>query len=216
MADTFLDIKNDLIEEMGRSDFTALLPSWVKHVEAKCDRVLEFPINEQVFLQPLPVGTEYVGLPTNHLFARKVVFITPDASSGQDYRRNLVYLTPTDFEAKFPIVLKGSPTHYTISGINFRIGPKVIAIGDLEILYQLRVGKLIADGDTNNIVGENRDIYFNGLAYEANIHFKDFESAAVFKGRFEESMNDANNRHFDRRYSGPISMNFNGGFGGDL
>jgi len=210
MSETLLQIKTNLIAEMGRSDIDDLLPTWVKNVEAKCDRKLDFPVNEQIFFQPLLVDTEYVTMPSNELSARKIVFIV------DGYRTNLKYKTPQAFEDQFPVIVSGTPEFYTVAGINFRIGPRPSIAGDLEILYQLRVAKLINDTDTNSVTVENSDIYFNGLVYEANIHFKDFDSAAVFKGRFEEAMADANERHFDRRYSGPISMNMNNSFGGSL
>jgi len=205
---TFLQIKNNLISEMGRSDFDILLSAWVANVESKADRTLDFPINEQIFDQNIIANTEYIPLPTDHLTMRKVVLIV------EENRFPLIYLTPTGFEERFPIVQEGTPTHYTVSGVNLRLGPKASQEGTVEILYQLRVEKLLLDEDTSNITIENSDIYFNGLAYEANIHFKDFDSAAVFKSRFEESISDANDRHFDRRYSGPVLMNLNGSFGG--
>jgi len=208
MSLTLSQIKTDLIAELGRSDIDTLLPTWVRNVEAKCDRKLDFPLNEQIFFQPLLVDSEYVTMPTDHLFARKVVFIV------DTQRINLIYRSPTDFEQEFPIVVSGTPKFYTISGVNFRIGPRPSIAGDIEILYQLRVSKLINLTDTNDITIENSDIYFNGLAYEAYIHYKDFDSAAIFKGRLTESIAEENDRHIDRRYSGPIQINFEGSFGG--
>lgn len=208
MSRTLLELKTDLNDELGRSDYGTLIAQWVRNIEAKMDRVLEFPINEQVFYQPLVKDSEIIPLPTNHLTARKVVY------ELNDIRTPLIYLTPSAFDEMFPVGLNSAPTHYTISGVNLRLGPKVAEVSTVEILYQLRVDKMVLDGDTNDITIENSDIYFNGLVYEANIHFKDFDSAAVFKGRFEESMTDANDRHFDRRFSGPILMNLNGSFGG--
>lgn len=208
MSRTFLQIKTDLISEMGRSDFTDILPQWVRNIEAKADRKLDFPIDEQVFTQAVVEDSETIPLPTNHLHVRKVIYIL------EDVRVPLIYLTPTGFEERFPVILNAAPTHYTVTGVNLRLGPKVAATSTIEILYQLRVAKLISDSDTNDVTSEHSDLYFNGLVYEANIHFKDFESAAVWKARFDETIADTADRDFDRRYSGPILMNLHGSFGG--
>ncbi len=184
----YADLLADVADTLDRDDLTTRLPRWLKHVEARLNRLLQDPDMEA----SATLTGDGAALPAD--FGAMVSIGTADGNP----------LTPignAEYSAIRPT--SGVSRYYTI-----REGKIYYAPGSVNptLIYQRRIPPLTTDNTTNWLLERAPDIYFYGVLLEANAWDFDNEAAAAWKSLWDEGIAELKQDASRRKWgAGPLA-----------
>ena len=140
-------------------------------------------------------GSEYYTLPTDFLEARNVQINTNPV-------RVLTYRTPEQMDKDFPYSAAGTATSFTIIGEQIQLKPIQSGSQVLEIAYFKRLSALSDTNTTNWTMTNAPDLLLYGSLIEADAYLVNDPRIQIWRGAFDEAMEEWNKQDDKGRHSG--------------
>lgn len=188
---------------LDRDDLSGRITEFISLAEARIARRLRVRGVEERSTTPLVSGQEYYSLPTDFLTARSVKINSSPV-------RVLQYKTPTQLSEIYPNSTIGDPCHYTIIGEEIQLKPSPNSTDTLEVAYFTRLPSLSDTNTTNWLTSNAPDLLLYGSLIEAEAYLVNDPRIAIWKGAFDESIDEWNKQEERARFSGhslAISVN---------
>ena len=180
---------------LDREDLTGRITEFISLAEARIARRLRVRGIEERSTTPLVPGQEYYSLPTDFLTARSVKINSSPV-------RVLQYKTPAQLSEIYPNSTSGESKHYTIIGEEIQLKPAPSSTSTLEVAYFTRLPALSDTNTTNWLTSNAPDLLLYGSLIEAEAYLIDDQRIAIWKGAFDESINEWNKQEDIARFSG--------------
>ena len=180
---------------LDRDDLSSRIPEFISLAEARINRKLRVRGVEERSYTALVSGQEYYSLPSDFLECRNVQINTNPVNV-------LKYMTPEQLDHEYPSTGKGTPEAFSIIGNEIQLKPVPSSTNNLEISYYQRLSSLSDSNTTNWVITNAPDLLLYGSLIEAEAYLVDDERIALWKGAFDQSMNEWNMQEIKGRYSG--------------
>lgn len=180
---------------LDREDLSSMIPDFISLAEARIARSLRSRGVEERATTVLVAGQEYYSLPTDFLEARRVKI-------NSNPIRVLDYKTPTQITDMFPDSSGGVSRYYTIIGEEIQLKPSPNSTDTLEIAYFTKLPPLSDSNLTNWLTANAPDLLLYGSLIEAEAYLVNDPRIAIWRGAFEESINEWNLQDERARFSG--------------
>jgi hypothetical protein len=180
---TYAELQTAVGNWLGRTDLTLRLPEFIALVEPKIRRKLR---DRTERLETVTVlGQEYITL------ASDVKEVSSISLSDETFTYPLRQVTPATL-SRLARAGTGRPVAYTVldGRAYFDVTPD--AVYDLVMTYLEAIPALSGSQTTNTVLTRSPDIYLYGSMIEAEPYLEHDERVALWKGMFEEAINDEN------------------------
>lgn len=165
---------------LHRSDLTAKIPDFIRLAESKINRKLRLLLQELETTLTATIGSRLMAVPTR--------FGTPIALWCTTYlpREELIYINPERLEVTDS---NSASDYYTVDGGNIATENPA----DIAYTYTLRYLTTfdLASTSTNTVLTDYPDVYIYGALAESVSLTQDFESLALWQGRFDQAIKEA-------------------------
>lgn len=180
-------------------EVTDNIDNFLRIVEARVNRKLRtFEMSTRATL-PLVEDQEYYGLPPDFGGLRDIeITASPDAG-----RQTLSYMSPEQLNNQQRLSTTGNPSRrifYTLVAKQVQIFPP--QTGTMEIIYYQKLVPLTELAPENWLSMNDPDGYVFGLMVEISSFVKDKEAAALWDGRFVNTIDEIDQEDKDNRWSG--------------
>lgn len=185
------------------TEVTSRIDQFLLMVESRINRKLkvsDMSTRSVVDLTTTAPDQEYFQLPDDFGGLRDIE--VNSASGGK--RRTLAYLNPEQMNNRASAAQEGRngpKIYYTIVARQIQIYPPQ-QDGFLEIVYYQRIMPLTPTDPNNWISDETPDAYIFGLLTEISSYTKDADAFAIWKGRFDEALDELSLDDSEMRWSG--------------
>lgn len=187
---TFTELSTEIGEWLDRDDLTPRIPTFIRLVESRLNRLLEDP--EMEVSASLTSSGGSITLPDDY---------GEMVSIGTPYQR-LTQATPADF-ASFNNV-SAPPRWYSITEGEIQFAPNAAA--SITLIYRRRIPGLTSTNPTNWLLTLAPDAYLYGALMQASAFLVEDSRAANWKTLFEEAIAELRADAQKRRWgSGPIA-----------
>lgn len=188
--DSYGDLVTAIEDWMNRSDLSGSVQSMIALAESRMKRKLE-----PVFLETITTLTTtdgVVALPSDCSTVNRVVYNYYNIPRWSGF--DTASLATSDYST--------DPFAYTIEGNALRVWPPIDVA--LTVYYQPTITSLSEANPTNTILSKFPDLYFYGAMLFAEGYVANDERAGMFKGLFEEALEDVSTYLTRQRYSGQL------------
>ena len=192
---TYAELKTAVENWLDRTDLTSRVPEFIALSEARIGRRLRVRGLEERSTTPMIGGQEYYSLPDDFLQARNVQINTNPVNV-------LTYRTPEQLDKEYAYTTTGTPVAYSIIGNEIQLKPIPGSTDKLEISYFLKLPALSDSNTTNWIMTNAPDLLLYGSLIEAEAFLVDDDRIAIWKGAFDEAMQEWNRQDNKGRFSG--------------
>lgn len=182
-------------------EVTTRMDKFILLVESRINRklkTLDMSVRSTIDLVANP-NQEYYQLPDDFGGLRDIEVRTTNR------RRTLTYLNPEQMNNRITAGqsdgLNDGKIYYTVIARQIQIFP-LQSDGFLEIIYYQRVPNLTAADPNNFISDEFPDTYIHGIVQEISAFAKDADAFKIWKGRFDESLDEIQVEDRENRWSG--------------
>ncbi|MCZ7659192.1 MAG: hypothetical protein M5U07_15670 [Xanthobacteraceae bacterium] len=187
---TYAELQAAVASWLARDDLAAHIPDFIVLFEASaCRRLRVRPAERAATVAP---ANGEAALPEDFLGVRR---LTRNGASV-----DLAYVHPSALPAPAP----GAPAVYTIEGGTLRVRP--VDVAELTLVYRARTPGVASA--LNWLFTHHPDAYLFGALAEAHLFDKDPESAAIWKARAEQVLNEI--REVDFHYRGAMRVRVGG------
>ena len=193
--DSYATLQTAVTNWLDRDDLSSRIPEFISLGEARIARRLRVRGVEARDTSITLDGSEYYTLPTDFIEARRIKVNSSPV-------RVLEYKTPTQLSEMFPNGPTGDASDYTIIGEEIQIMPNQSGSSVLEITYFKRLPALSDSNTTNWLTANAPDLLLYGSLIEAESYLVNDPRIALWKGAFDESMNEWNRQEERARHSG--------------
>lgn len=182
-----LALKTAVIDRMGRTDITtAQIDRFIRNAEARANRLLRLREDQCVSTAAVTAASEYVVLPNDWGGLTEARWT--DAAGNTTVLRHVDHKAGVD--RKLESVTSGTPQFYSIVKNTYWLIPSPIEAGTLTVFVKERF-ELLTDTDSNALLANDPDIYFNGALYEAKAFFEEPESEILlYEKRFLDGIRE--------------------------
>lgn len=193
----YSDIVDTALAYADRTDSTEVasrIDKFLRVVEARVNRVLQTRMQSKRAQIVTTEGQEFYGLPDDFAGLRDIEIVV------DNNRQTLQFMAPEALSLH--INSSGVTPAYTIIGNSIRVWPQG---GNqvIEILYYQRIIPLSSTATENWLSKISPDAYIQGLLVEINTFVKDADAAALWDGRFRQTLADMELEDSWDRWSGP-------------
>lgn len=173
---SYSDLETAVASWMARSDLTVNIPDFITLAEAEFNRKLR--VRQMLVTQATTPSSGQFSLPIDYL---SFVDVTWTGSSN----RELQYVHPSYFPEEFPTNPANIPCVFTVLGTTDNVGVVKIMPTDATVINFTYYSKITAlsTSNTNWLLTAHPDLYLAGTLTESNVFVKDYDTAAVWKGR---------------------------------
>ena len=192
---TYSELQTAVNNWLDRTDLTNRVPEFIRLAEARIGRRLRVRGVEDRATTPLVAAQEYYSLPTDFLEARNVQINTNPVNV-------LTYRTPEQLDKEFPSTSSGTPCAFTIIGEEIQLKPIPGSTDTMEISYFKRLAALSGSNTTNWIITNAPDLLLYGSLIEAEAFLVNDPRIQIWKGAFDEAMQEWNLQENKGRFSG--------------
>lgn len=192
---TYTELQTAVINWLDREDLNARVPEFISLAEARIARRLRARGVEERSTTVMVEGQEYYTLPTDFLEARRVKI-------NSNPIRVLKYKTPTQITKMFPDSSGGASRYYTIIGEEIQLKPSPNSNDTLEIAYFTKLLPLSDSNLTNWLTANAPDLLLYGSLIEAEAYLVNDPRIAIWKGAFDESIDEWTLQEERARFSG--------------
>jgi hypothetical protein len=190
---TFAELKTAVANKLARSDLTARIAEFVEIAHDKLN--LELRIRAMEGSETLTITAQTEALPTRYISMRRLYI---DGSPN----RQLEFLVPMDFWARYLSSEQNKPQAYTIEGDNLVFGPIPDGTYSLRALFWQAFADLSADADTNWLLTNASGLYFYGALIEAYSFLDDTPSVLKWAALQDDLLAKVKRANKRDRYSG--------------
>lgn len=191
----YSELQTAVADWLDRSDLTSKITDFITLAEVRIARRLRVRAVEARDTSITTDGSEYYTLPTDFLEARNIQLNTNPVTV-------LVYKTPEQLDVEFPSTSAGPTSAYTIIGTQIQLKPVQGGAYTLEIAYFKKLPALSDTNTTNWIMTNAPDLLLYGSLIEAEAYLVNDPRIAIWKGAFDESMEEWNKQEEKGRFSG--------------
>ena len=184
--------KASIADFLNRSDFTDVIPDFIKLTESDLNRQLR--TREMSVRTRAPLDSQYLQLPEDYLGMRNIELVT-DPVTVLEYR-NLQNL-----DAHRASDATGKPLFYSIMQNNIEFAPVPDSEYTLEIVYYQSL-KPLASFDTNWLLTDHPDAYLYGSLMQSAPYLQADERIGTWAGRYQQVINHITQSDEKARFSG--------------
>ena len=148
------ELKTSVSTLLNRDDLAAVVPDFVKILEANVNRDVKFRNRKMEATATLSFTGNEAALPSDFIEARAVVF-----NSSPHIR--LEFLTLSAFQDTYTTTNAANSVHYTITGDKLLVGPYP-STTTVTLTYYQKLPTLTNDSDTNWLLTGHPDVYLYG------------------------------------------------------
>ena len=162
---------------IARTDLATPIADFITLFETEANRKLR--VRQQMATQvTTPSTAGWFTLPTDFLEAVNIIY----TGSPQV---NLTYIDPSQIHEMYPVAQANVPRHYTIQSSTDGTGVNIMPTSTTAVnfTYYQKITSLSSTNTSNWLLAAHPDVYLAGALTEANVYVKDYDTAAVWKGR---------------------------------
>ena len=189
----YSDLQRVVKSRLDRPDEVAAVDDCIVAATARLTRLLR--VYEQEAIADATLVSEYTTMPVDFNGMRSLA-----TSDGKklDYRAPQFFQNVASFEPSL-----GKPI-FTIEDASLRIYPAPTVADPLAVtmLYSLKLGALVNASDTNEVLSEHPDLYVAATMSEVMLHFKNYDTHAVWEARTAQLAGEVIVASRRKRYSG--------------
>ena len=182
---SFSELKTAVGDWMARSDLTSNIPDFITLFESEANRRLR--VRQMMVTNVTTPSSGQFSLPTDYLQWVRVTYI------GSSDKRNLEYVHPSYLQSQYPDTPSDVPSVFTVEGSTDAtavvkiMGPDA---NEIDFVYYQKLTALSTSNTSNWLLAAHPDLYLAGSLVEANVFVKDYDTAAVWKGRRDTLFED--------------------------
>lgn len=192
-VETFSELSTEIAAWLDRDDLTDRIPTFIRMVEARLNRLLDDP-NMEVAATVAASGP-ITTLPSD--FGSLVSISTSNAD-------RLQLMGPVEF-AGLDRTLSGSPRYYTITGTGVSFAPDNSS-AIISIVYRRNIPALTAANPTNWLLTRAPDVYLYGALMQAEGFETDDSRVSGWKAFYDEAVDELRADGAMRKWgAGPLS-----------
>lgn len=195
---SYSELQTAVSSWMARSDLTSNVPDFIGLFETEANRKLR--TRQMMVTQSTTPSSGQFDLPSDYLTWKRVT----DVGS---VRTDLEYVDPSYLAVRYPDSPASAPTCFTVDSSTSAAGVvKIMGTSStlIDFEYFQKVTALSTANTSNWLLSAHPDLYLAGALVEANIFCKDFETAAVWKGRRDEQLDEISK--LDQKTRGPSAI----------
>ena len=192
---SYSELQTSIGSWIARDDLTATIPDFVTLFETEANRQLR--VRQMMVTQSTTPSSGQFSLPTDYL---QWVRVTWKGAS----KRNLEYVHPSYLQSQYPDTPTATPSVFTVEGSTDNVGIVRIMPVDptaVDFTYYQKITALSTSNTSNWLLAAHPDLYLAGSLVEANVFAKDYDTAAVWKGK-RDTLIDAITK-LDQKTRGP-------------
>jgi hypothetical protein len=194
--DSYASLSSAIADWLDRSDLSGVAPQLIALAEAKISRKLVPLLSETTVNLTADVNGVIV-LPADYGTLSVVRFGTQRALPQVTASKALELRANTE------------PFAYSLEADVLRLWP--ICQQTVTLIYQPKLPQLSTSQPTNFLLDTYPDVYFFGAMLFAEGYLANDNRAALFKGLFEEALEEARQFLIRQRYAGPLVPRLNPG-----
>jgi hypothetical protein len=193
-------LKTMIASYLGRTDLTAMIPTFIALAEARLQRELRTRQMLKSATATMTGGDPTVGLPTDFLEMR-------DLYIQGNPRMPVTYLSPSAFTRDAMADESGKPFYYTVLASEFLFAPIPDGNKTLEMLYYYKP-EILSDSNPSNVFLANYpDLLLYGSLAQAEPYLMNDARLAVWASLYADTLNLIETSDENSEYSGiPLQM----------
>lgn len=192
---TYAELQTAVANWLDRSDLTSRIPEFIALAEGRIARKLRIREMETESDVTLVAGTRTAAVPTGFREVRRVYL---DSSPVRD----LEYISPPDYWARYTSVNTGKPVCFTVEGTNLVFGPIPDAAYTAKVLHYKALDAL--SSSAHAVFTANPDVYLYGALLAAEPFLKNDKRVQMWKGLFDEGLMELEMQN--SRHPGPMRI----------
>ena len=193
-------LKTTIASYLGRSDLTAMIPTFILLAEARLQRELRTRQMLKSATATMTGGDPTVGLPTDFLEMR-------DLYIQGNPRMPVTYLSPSAFTRDARADESGLPVYYTVLASEFLFAPKPDGNKTLEMLYYYKPEALSDSNPSNVFLANYPDLLLYGSLAQAEPYLMNDARLATWASLYANTLDLIETADENSEYSGiPLQM----------
>jgi len=176
---TFAELQAAVSNWLDRSDLSARVPEFIALAEGRIARKLRIREMETESDVTLVAGTRTAAVPTGFREVRRVYLNTSPI-------RELEYMSPQDYWARYTSTNTGRPVVFTVEGSNLLFGPIPDSGYTAKVLHYKALDALATSA--HGVFTANPDLYLYGSLLAAEPFLKNDKRVGMWKAMFDEAM----------------------------
>ena len=176
---TFAELQAAVSNWLDRSDLSARVPEFIALAEGRIARKLRIREMETESDVTLVAGTRTAAVPTGFREVRRVYLNTSPI-------RELEYMSPQDYWARYASTNTGKPVVFTVEGPNLLFGPIPDSGYTAKVLHYKALDAL--SSSAHGVFTANPDLYLYGSLLAAEPFLKNDKRVGMWKAMFDEAM----------------------------
>lgn len=202
---TYLDLRTDIADEMAAGDIGAAIPRFVRQATQRINRDVRVADMQRRARAP-GNGTRYLRCPDGFLEARRVWNVT-DLSNERRQSTKIEQMAP--HELVHTVAGGRLPAYFAMH----RTDPPEIEFDvsladdrEVEMVYTRAYAEFSSDGDTNWLLDNHYDIYFQAALYEAEKYVRNPDQAAVRAMDYQRALSELQSAERRQRAMQPSTV----------
>ena len=188
------ELKTSVASLLNREDLTAVIPDFVKILEAQVNRDVKFRCRSMETTATLTFTGNAATLPTDFIEARTIVY-------NSSPTKRLEFLSLSSFYDTFTGTGSGSSVNFTITGNSVLVGPSPGATNCTMTYYQ-KLPTLVNDTDANWLLTNHPDVYLYGSCIASAPYLGEDSRLQTWFGLFDRASGAIAGDDARGRYSG--------------
>ena len=176
---SYADLSSAVAAWLDRSDLTSRIPDFITIAEGRIARKLRIREMETESDVTLVAGTRTAAVPTGFREVRRVCLNTSPI-------RELEYMSPQDYWARYTSTNTGRPVVFTVEGSNLLFGPIPDSGYTAKVLHYKALDALATSA--HGVFTANPDLYLYGSLLAAEPFLKNDKRVGMWKAMFDEAM----------------------------
>jgi len=189
--DSYGNLINAISDWMNRSDLTGAVPQMIALAESRIKRKLKPFFNEASAQVTVTDGLG--SLPSDCGELLRVIYDHDTLP-----RQSSLNVSDLDYDTSAT-----RPSAYSLEAAGIRIWPACDVT--LDILYQVTLPALTEENPSNTFLDQHPDMYFFGAMMFAEGYVANDPRAGLFKGLFDEALDDVATYMSSQKYAGPLA-----------
>lgn len=192
---TYAELQSAVASWLDRSDLSARIPEFIALAEARIARKLRIREMETESDVTLVAGTRTAAVPTGFREVRRIYINSSPV-------RELKYMTPQDYWARYTSVNSGRPVVFTVEGANFLFGPIPDSGYTAKVQHYKALDAL--SSTAHGVFTANPDVYLYGSLLAAEPFLKNDKRVGLWKAMFDEGLTELESQN--ARHPGTMAM----------
>ena len=197
---TYSALQTTIASYLGRTDLTAMIPTFITLAEARLQRELRTRQMLKSATANMTAGDNTVGLPTDFLEMR-------DLFVQGNPRMPVSYMSPSAFTRNARATESGKPVDYSVIGSEMNFAPIPDGAYVLEMLYYYKPEALSSTNASNVFLANYPDLLLYGSLAQAEPYLMNDARLAVWASLYADTLNLIETSDESSEYNGvPLQM----------